>query len=357
MTNHSLHVNIDKWIAENESSFVPPVCNKLMLFYQLNIMYVGGPNVRKDYHIEEGEETAPRMLTGDKNRISHELYKRLDNATINEKIHNNQLNINLYTQKVQYYITIYVGALFYQVRGDMVLKVIENGKHKEVHIREGEMFLLPARIPHSPQRQANSVGLVVERRRLRSETDGLRYFVANSTDVLFERWFYCENLGTQLVPIIKEFMESKQNKTGKPDPAEPIKPAPYPLNTMNVMTPFCFREWLEEQKPALASGQPVDMFGAKFETEVRRRRLAKPIRPTSCKSQSDEILVINQMSDYEQCPIKKEGSSNVFMNGKEYILSAGDCLLIFGETEYQWKRSQDCVALYVAQDPDRKRPY
>ncbi|KTF81804.1 hypothetical protein cypCar_00031633 [Cyprinus carpio] len=151
MTNQSLHVNIDKWIAENESSFLPPVCNKLMFFYQLNIMYVGGPNVRKDYHIEEGEE------------------------------------------------------LFYQVWGDMVLKVIENGRHKDIHIREGEMFLLPARIPHSPQRYANTVGLVVERRRLRSETDGLRYFVDNSTDVLFERWFYCENLGTQLVPIIKEY--------------------------------------------------------------------------------------------------------------------------------------------------------
>lgn len=51
------------------------------------------------------------MLTVDKNRISHELYKRLDNATINEKIHNNQLNINIYTQKVQYYITMYVGAV------------------------------------------------------------------------------------------------------------------------------------------------------------------------------------------------------------------------------------------------------
>ncbi|XP_051773007.1 3-hydroxyanthranilate 3,4-dioxygenase isoform X2 [Ctenopharyngodon idella] len=288
MTNHSLHVNIDKWIAENESSFVPPVCNKLMFFYQLNIMYVGGPNVRKDYHIEEGEE------------------------------------------------------LFYQVRGDMVLKVIENGKHKEVHIREGEMFLLPARIPHSPQRQANTVGLVVERRRLRSETDGLRYFVANSTDVLFERWFYCENLGTQLVPIIKEFMESKQHKTGKPDPAEPIKPAPYPLNTMNVMTPFCFREWVEKQKPALASGQPVDMFGAKFETETL---LFGPGTSESSRRRTDGWIW------------QLEGSSNVFMNGKEYILSAVDCLLIFGETEYQWKRSQDCVALYVAQDPDRKRPY
>lgn len=56
MTNQALHVNTDKWIAENENSFLPPVCNKLMFFYQLNIMYVGGPNARKDYHIEEGEE-------------------------------------------------------------------------------------------------------------------------------------------------------------------------------------------------------------------------------------------------------------------------------------------------------------
>lgn len=58
-----------------------------------------------------GNQTAPRLLTGDKNRISHELYNRLDNATINEKIHNNQLNINIYTQKVQYHIIMYVGAV------------------------------------------------------------------------------------------------------------------------------------------------------------------------------------------------------------------------------------------------------
>uniref|UniRef100_A0A8C2JEA5 3-hydroxyanthranilate 3,4-dioxygenase n=1 Tax=Cyprinus carpio TaxID=7962 RepID=A0A8C2JEA5_CYPCA len=288
MTNQALHVNTDKWIAENENSFLPPVCNKLMFFYQLNIMYVGGPNARKDYHIEEGEE------------------------------------------------------LFYQVRGDMVLKVIEDGKHKDIHIREGEMFLLPARIPHSPQRYANTVGLVVERMRLRSETDGLRYFVDNSTDVLFERWFYCENLGTQLVPIIKEFMDSKQNKTGKPDPAEPIKPAPYPLSTVKVMAPFSFREWMEKQKPALASGQPVDMFGAQFETETF---LFGPGTSGTSRRKTDGWIW------------QLEGSSSVFMNGKEYNLSIGDCLLIFGETEYQWKRSQDCVALYIAQDPERKRPY
>ncbi|XP_062851969.1 3-hydroxyanthranilate 3,4-dioxygenase [Trichomycterus rosablanca] len=286
MTNQSFQINIDKWILENEASFLPPVCNKLMFFHQLNIMYVGGPNIRKDYHIEEGEE------------------------------------------------------LFYQVRGDMVLKVIENDKHKDVHIREGEMFLLPARIPHSPQRQANTVGLVVERRRLCSEKDCLRYYVDNSTDILFERWFYCENLGIQLVPVIEEFMASKQHKTGKPDPADPIKPPVFPLNTMNVMTPFCFKEWVEKQRPALASGRPVDMFGAQFETETM---LYGPGESKSTKKAMDGWIW------------QIEGSSSVTMNNQEYNLSEGDCLLILEQTEYCWHRAKDCVALYVAQNPERKQ--
>ena len=81
------------------------------------------------------------------------------------------------------------------------------------------MFLLPGRIPHSPQRFSDTVGLVIERERLKSETDGLRYFVeangAPTRDVLFERWFYCDDLGTQLGPVIKEFFASEQFKTGE----------------------------------------------------------------------------------------------------------------------------------------------
>ncbi|MCY5962585.1 hypothetical protein OV760_29980, partial [Salmonella enterica subsp. enterica serovar 1,4,[5],12:i:-] len=92
---------------------------------------------------------------------------------------------------------------------DMCLKIIEKGKHKDVHIREGEMFLLPARISHSPQRQANTVGLVFERMRLKTELDALRYYVGDSTDVLYEKWFYCDDLGTQLGPIIKEYFCSE----------------------------------------------------------------------------------------------------------------------------------------------------
>uniref|UniRef100_A0A8C6WS43 3-hydroxyanthranilate 3,4-dioxygenase n=1 Tax=Neogobius melanostomus TaxID=47308 RepID=A0A8C6WS43_9GOBI len=205
-------INKPQWIEENKHAFNPPVCNKLMHFRQLNIMFVGGPNTRKDYHIEEGEE------------------------------------------------------LFFQVKGDMCLKVVENGKHKDVMLLQ--MFLLPARIPHSPQRRADTVGLVVERRRLPSETDCLRYYVDNSTELLFERWFHCEDLGTQLVPVITEFMKSKQAQTGRPDPNDVFREPPFQMNSLNVMSPFCFKSWLVKHRAALSGGGGVDLFGAQFETEA-----------------------------------------------------------------------------------------
>ncbi|KAM3863295.1 3-hydroxyanthranilate 3,4-dioxygenase [Diretmus argenteus] len=287
MSDVALLVNVEKWITENENAFLPPVCNKLMHCSQLNIMCVGGPNTRKDYHIEEGEE------------------------------------------------------LFYQIRGDMCLKVVENGRHKDVHIKEGEMFLLPARIPHSPQRQANTVGLVVERRRLLTETDCLRYYVDNSTEILFEKWFYCESLGTQLVPVIKEFFASKQYKTGKPDPNEVFRQPPFQMNTLNVMSPFCFKDWLEKQRPSLGGGRPINMFGAQFETETM---LFGPGLTEKTVRQSD--VWIWQL----------EGSSRVSMNEEDFALSPGDSLLIPEQNWYQWQRDEGTVALFVVQNPERKRP-
>uniref|UniRef100_A0A8C8S893 3-hydroxyanthranilate 3,4-dioxygenase n=1 Tax=Pelusios castaneus TaxID=367368 RepID=A0A8C8S893_9SAUR len=209
-----LLVNVRKWIEENKAAFLPPVCNKLMHRQQLNVMFVGGPNQRKDYHIEEGEE------------------------------------------------------LFYQVEGDMCLKIIENGNHRDVHIREGEMFLLPARIPHSPQRYAKTVGLVIERKRLNTETDGLRYYVGESTNVLFERWFHCEDLGTQLIPIIQEFFNSTQYHTGKPNPDDLLKNTPFPINATEVMDPFSFQIWLNDHHGEINQKTAVSMFGDKFETEA-----------------------------------------------------------------------------------------
>ncbi|XP_048790773.1 3-hydroxyanthranilate 3,4-dioxygenase [Lagopus muta] len=283
-----LLVNVRRWIEENRAAFLPPVCNKLMHRYQMNVMFVGGPNERKDYHIEEGEE------------------------------------------------------LFYQVKGDMCLKIIENKKHKDIVIREGEIFLLPARIPHSPQRYADTVGLVIERQRQKTEMDGLRYYVGTSTNVLFERWFHCEDLGTQLAPIIQEFFNSKQYKTGKPNPDDLLKETPFPLNCSSVMEPFSFQGWLNDHRGEINQKQSLRMFGDTFETEVIAYG---PGTTEKCKKNSD--IWIWQL----------EGASTITVDGKTLTLTAGDSLLVRAQSLYCWKRSEECVALYIAQDPKRKQPY
>ncbi|XP_006022899.1 3-hydroxyanthranilate 3,4-dioxygenase isoform X1 [Alligator sinensis] len=283
-----LLVNVRKWIEENKADFLPPVCNKLMHRYQLNVMFVGGPNQRKDYHIEGGEE------------------------------------------------------LFYQVEGDMCLKIIENGNHKDIFIREGEMFLLPARIPHSPQRYTNTVGLVIERKRLKTETDGLRYYVEESTDVLFERWFHCEDLGVQLTPIIQEFFSSSQYRTGKPNPDELLKVTPFPLNATAVMDPFSFQDWLNDHRKEINQKKSLSIFGDNFETQAVVHGPG-----VSEGNQKNADIWIWQL----------ESTSAVAMDGKTLTLTAGDSLLIPAQSTYHWKRSEGCLALYIAQDPTRKRPY
>lgn len=279
---------VDKWIAENKSDFNPPVCNKLMHAGQLKVMFVGGPNERKDYHIEEGEE------------------------------------------------------LFYQWKGDMCLKIVEKGKHKDVHIREGEMFLLPARVPHSPQRQANTVGLVFERTRLETELDALRYYVGDSTDVLFEKWFYCSDLGTQLAPIIKEYFNSEEHKTGKPNPDNLRKELPFCINTVStVMKPFILKDWLHSHSKDIKMKPLVDMFGDHFETQTIVYGTGKGEGKVSAD------IWLWQL----------EGTSRVVMDSKTISLTAGDSLLIPLNTKYTWKRDEGTIALCVIQDAGRKRSY
>lgn len=100
----------------------------------------------------------------------------------------------------------------------MCLNIIEKGKPRTIPIKEGQIFLLPRKIPHSPQRFANTTGLVIERERRSQEMDCLRYYCEHDhlNNILYERWFHCEDLGSQLAPIIKEYLASEQCKTGKP---------------------------------------------------------------------------------------------------------------------------------------------
>lgn len=156
--------NIKNWIEANRHLLQPPVGNKQI--YQGNddyiVMVVGGPNGRKDYHWEDGEE------------------------------------------------------LFYQLEGDISVKIInENGEPQTIPIREGEMFLLPPRIPHSPQRPANTVGLVIERYRKPGEEDKLMWFCENCNHKLHEASFPLKDIGTQIKEAIGEFMASEDLRTCK----------------------------------------------------------------------------------------------------------------------------------------------
>ena len=195
MDQQAVHYNTDKWIKENQKFFLPPVCNKMMHNDQLKVFFVGGPNQRKDFHLEEGEE------------------------------------------------------LFYMRKGDMSLPIMTQGGFRTVHIREGDVFLLPGRIPHSPQRESDTVGLVIERERLETETDGLRYFVGDSTDILFERWFYCDDLGVQLKPVIEEFFASEECRTGVPGPDSVNNNPPWVPDSQRVVgTPFNLNNWIDEHR-------------------------------------------------------------------------------------------------------------
>ena len=106
---------------------------------------------------------------------------------------------------------------FYMIQGDMCLRVIEGGRRKDIRIQEGHALLLPPRVPHSPQRGAGTFGLVVERARLPDELDGLRFYSTSdsTSDPIYEHWFHCSDLGSQLAPVITQFFNSHEFRSDK----------------------------------------------------------------------------------------------------------------------------------------------
>jgi 3-hydroxyanthranilate 3,4-dioxygenase len=153
-------INLQHWISENRHLLKPPVGNKLIWQDQdFFCMAVGGPNQRTDYHWDEGPE------------------------------------------------------FFHQLEGEMVLKVMEDGMPRDIPIRAGEIFLLPPRMPHSPQRMPDSIGLVIERKRLAQEKDGLMWFCENCHHKLYEEFFALTNIETQFQAVFERFYRSIKDRT------------------------------------------------------------------------------------------------------------------------------------------------
>jgi 3-hydroxyanthranilate 3,4-dioxygenase len=153
--------NLQKWIDENRDLLKPPVGNKNLYADAGDyiVMIVGGPNARKDYHFNETEE------------------------------------------------------LFYQIEGSITVKIQENNKSIDLPINAGDMFLLPAKIPHCPIRSVGSVGLVIERKREANHQDGLLWYCDSCNHKLHEDYFQLNNIEKDFLPRFKNFYESIDLRT------------------------------------------------------------------------------------------------------------------------------------------------
>ena len=152
--------NLRQWVDENRPLLKPPVGNKLLFQDgEFIIMAVGGPNSRKDFHHDPGDE------------------------------------------------------FFFQLEGNMVLRVVLDGRLTDIRINEGDIFLLPAEVPHSPQRPAGSVGIVVERRRRPDEMDGFSWYCENCGHQLLLERVPVANIETELPRIFARFYSSLSHRT------------------------------------------------------------------------------------------------------------------------------------------------
>ena len=110
-------------------------------------------------------------------------------------------------------ITIMKQRSFYQIEGDILVKTQQNGKLVEVPIKEGEMFLLPPKIPHSPVRSEGSIGLVIERKRTKKDKDGLMWFSEKANALLYEEYFNLTNIEKDFLPVFKRFYSDEKLRT------------------------------------------------------------------------------------------------------------------------------------------------
>ncbi len=97
----------------------------------------------------------------------------------------------------------------------MLLKVVDEGKFRDIAIGEGEMFLLPPNTPHNPVRFANTVGIVLEQPRPAGSLDRLRWYCTNCLEIVDEAAFHCTDLGTQIKEAVNLFKESQERRTCK----------------------------------------------------------------------------------------------------------------------------------------------
>lgn len=156
--------NLQKWIDENRHLLKPPVNNKNLYPEGTDyiVMIVGGPNARKDYHYNETEE------------------------------------------------------LFYQLEGTINVRIQEDGAPRDIQLGPGDMFLCPAKTPHSPARTEGSIGLVIERVRAgKGFTDGLLWFCEKCNNPPHAEYFELNDIEKDFLPRFKKYYGSLDLRTCK----------------------------------------------------------------------------------------------------------------------------------------------
>ncbi|MDH7972085.1 3-hydroxyanthranilate 3,4-dioxygenase [Sphingomonas sp. AR_OL41] len=149
------------WIQANRDRLKPPVGNaQIWQDSDFIVTVVGGPNQRTDYHVDPLEE------------------------------------------------------FFYQLQGDMILRLWVDGKPEDMPIREGEIFLLPPGVPHSPQRPVpGSVGLVIERQRATGEIDVFQWYCDNCGEIVHRVEVQLKSIVADLPPLFDAFYGSEERRT------------------------------------------------------------------------------------------------------------------------------------------------
>lgn len=154
--------NLNQWVTENKHLLVPPVGNKNIYVDSGDyiVMIVAGPNARKDYHYNETEE------------------------------------------------------LFYQLEGHIQVIVQDEGEKRVLELHPGDMYLHPAKTPHSPVRSKGSIGIVIERKRAGlGFTDGLLWYCENCNHKLHEVYFELKDIENDFIPHFKTYYNSTKLRT------------------------------------------------------------------------------------------------------------------------------------------------
>jgi len=150
--------NFQQWIDSNRDKLKPPVGNaQVWEDGEMMVTVVGGPNQRRDYHDDPTEE------------------------------------------------------FFYQLQGDIVLRTIEAGKPPvDIPIKEGEVFLLPKHVRHSPQRGANTVGLVIEVPRPEGSLDAFEWYCPKCHQLVHRAEVRLKSIVKDLPPVFEKFNSSEE---------------------------------------------------------------------------------------------------------------------------------------------------